>query len=95
MSKYGEPCKMVPGAQCYKGFGCPDCSTYRAYAEQCVNACAGLDMRNVPEGAVRELVRAALELFDSKCNTVCGNRADNCDFGSDLKAALAPFVKED
>lgn len=53
---------------------------------QCVNACAGLDMRDVPEGAVRELVEATI--------TTLNNNAQEVDWMR-LDAALAPFVKGD
>lgn len=66
-------------------------------------ACAGLDMSQVPAGAVRELVEAA-KLLDNPLGVcgickLCGNQLpyykhkDNCP-AVVIQKALAPFVKE-
>ena len=124
MSKYGEPWKVYPivissgvhhgvietrdKKSKYKTELSGDVPLLER-AAQCVNACAGLDMSGVPEGAVRELVNslnAAIE--DSGHASWCSGWHGPTDIGEgwmveaectcwvkDAKATIAPFVKED
>lgn len=65
---------------------------------QCVNACSGLDMSDVPEGAVKELVdtlRLVQALHgDSFGKTLLTCNAKYPTLKEYIGAALAPFVKE-
>lgn len=65
----------------------------------CWNACAGLDMSDVPSGGVMELVKKARRMAayfkDLADSGDCGNwRAENNKFYSSLIKALAPFTVE-
>ena len=78
MSKYGEPwvqeqnitgaCTEIMSASQGKALGGFWKEAHANRAKRCVNACSGLSMQGIPEGAVLRLVRAARAVQNSHPN---------------------------